>query len=194
MSEVYLLFSWIGVVLNFSPSIVCQVASVTYVDLDGSDSEVDWGEDSVEVADSPPSAIADTPPSVVVEECHNTVAVDATPPVVLRSRPSGGDGATTDTSDRHSAGGEVPRRRRGTRGGWRKRQQKERKARSGTSGGSSAEMSTPTRSRPVVDPCTTEKESRGLKRHLYGMVPITPERRARRWDRDQVPWLRTVGA
>ena len=31
----------------------------TYVDLDGSDSEVDWGDDSVEVVVAPPPAIAE---------------------------------------------------------------------------------------------------------------------------------------
>ena len=192
MSEVYLLFSWIGVGSNFSPSIVCQVASAAcvHVDLDGSDSEVDWGEDTVEVEvpDTPPSATADTPPSATADIPHSSTVEQILDTVELRSSPSGGDGVTIDTS------GEVPRRRRGTRGGWRKQRQKERRARSGTSGGSSAEMSTPTRSRLVVDPCTAEKEVRGLKRNLYQVSPITPERRARRWDRDQVPWLRTAGA
>ena len=200
--------SWVIAVL-FLP-FHCQAASVgcTYVDLDGSDSEVDWGDDSVEVVAAPPSAIAECrSPSVDIPP-----SVDTSPSAIVECiSPSGGDDITIIIDDgshaeihiRDSAGGEVRMRRRGSRGGWRKQRQEIRRVRSDTSTEASPMVSTPLRSGrqtgsqyswQLPEPFTAEKKKQPLshgsvsKRRLYDMSPTTPPRRPRRWDPAMTPW------
>ena len=185
-----------------------DAVACTYVDLDGSDSEVDWGDDSVEVVVAPPPAIAECrSPSVDIPP-----SVDTSPSAIGECiSPSGGDGITIIVDDgshaeihiRDSAVGEVRLRRRGSRGGWRKQRQKLRRASSGTSTDASPMVSTPLRSGRrsglqdscrVPEPFTAEKKKQPVshgsvsKRRLYDMSPTTPQRRPRRWDPAMTPW------